>query len=183
MFQKSKLTIHEVFQHFEFSDTKWAFGTVCYTVVIVMEYKTWRFVEEQLHSFFSPPVKLVIADGSLAQKRGKKCNNPIVCKSVEKFSDQVWEEMMHSIISSPRTLKNCENFWWPSNQSYENHIDSVLEKDVKNAHYYKKYKFSNKFSATEFLKNIFLSQNSCKNVHSLLENHKFSDVEYWKITF
>ena len=101
---------------------------------------------------FSPPVKLVIADGSLAQKRGKKCNNPIVCKSVEKFSDQVWEEMMHSIISSPRTLKNCENFWWPSNQSYENLIDSVLEKDVKNAHYYKKYKFSNKFSATEFLK-------------------------------
>ena len=80
---------------------------------------------------FSPPVKLVIADGSLAQKRGKKCNNPIVCKSVEKFSDQVWEEMMHSIISSPRTLKNCENFWWPSNQSYENLIDSVLEKDVK----------------------------------------------------
>ena len=132
---------------------------------------------------FSPPVKLVIADGSLAQKRGKKCNNPIVCKSVEKFSDQVWEEMMHSIISSPRTLKNCENFWWPSNQTYENLIDSVLEKDVKNAHYYKKYKFSNKFSATEFLKNIFLSQNSCKNVHSLLENHKFSDVEYWKITF
>ena len=113
---------------------------------------------------FSPPVKLVIADGSLAQKRGKKCNNPIVCKSVEKFSDQVWEEMMHSIISSPRTLKNCENFWWPSNQSYENHIDSVLEKDVKNAHYYKKYKFSNKFSAAEFLKNYF-SKSKLKHIH------------------
>ena len=67
------------------------FENSVFTVVIVMEYKTWRFVEEQLHSFFSPPVKLVIADGSLAQKRGKKCNNPIVCKSVEKFSDQVWE--------------------------------------------------------------------------------------------
>ena len=49
---KSTLTIYEVFQHFEFLDKKWAFGTVCYTVVIVMEYKTWRFVEEQLHSFF-----------------------------------------------------------------------------------------------------------------------------------
>ena len=28
------------------------FENSVFTVVIVMEYKTWRFVEEQLHSFF-----------------------------------------------------------------------------------------------------------------------------------